>query len=124
MARPTPDGRDWITPSEIIRLQLEAIYRNHPNINREQMEALREDLIEGLRDAQLQNEFKVLRLCEQLFHAIESGVFGPTVIPNTVDVDGKPIPTPVGEIYRLFAELYSVDFLDLLDENANPLEEG
>ena len=121
MPNPTPDGRDWLTPREIIRSQLEAVFRNHPNVSRNQMEALRDSLVEGFRDTGYGVEFKILRLTEKIRTAINAGVFGPLTIPNTVDVEGNPIRTPVGEIAALFDDVYSEDFLNNVDDNGNPL---
>lgn len=77
-----------------------------------------EDAIMGFG---LSYEFRILRLTEQLKDAIKSGAFGPLVVPNTVDQQGQPIFTPVGEIAMLFKDIYSPEFLELFDEEGNPI---
>lgn len=120
--RPTPDGREWLRPRDIIKSQIDEVVADHPNITRNQMESLRDSLVNGLRRVQMyEYEFKVLRLTERVVDAIEAGQFGPIYIPNTV-VEGQQVPTPVGEIALLFRDIYDQEFLDLFDENGNVLE--
>lgn len=104
MTRPTPDGRDWLTPADIVRSMLEAVFRNHPNINRTQLQALREDLKEGWRDTNYHNEFKILRLTERVYVNLRRGVY-----------------TSLEEVREDFDRIYTAAILDQFDDNGNPL---
>ena len=117
---PTPDGREWLTPREIIRMQVETIHDQHPNISRAQMESLRDSLEDGFRRTGYQQEFKTARLVEKVKDAAMSGSFGPLTIPNTVHL-GQPILTPVGEIAGALNDIYMEGFLDLFDDEGNIL---
>lgn len=119
---PTPDGREWLTPRAIIELQIQTVRDQHPNISRQQIESLRDSLEDGFRRTGYQNEFKIARLVEKVKDAASAGMFGPLTIPNTVDQEGQPIPTPVGVLAYLLMDIYSEGFLDLHDEDGNPLE--
>ncbi|MHC4702674.1 MAG: hypothetical protein ACYTFQ_19095 [Planctomycetota bacterium] len=123
---PTPDGREWLSPRAIITLQLEQIERDHPNMTAQQRESLRESLEEGFRLTNYHQEFKIARLVEKVKEAIFHKNFGPLQVPNTVDVNGLPINTPVGEIAYLLADIYSEGFLDQFDDDGEllPLDSG
>ena len=102
--RPTPDGRDWLSPADIVKAQLQAVYRNHPNVNREQMESLRDSLIEGWRDTNYHNEFKILRLTERIYTNLRQGLY-----------------ETVSQIREDFDTVYTREILDSMDDNGNPL---
>lgn len=121
---PTPDGREWVRPIDIVKLQINAVREAHPNVTRAQLENLAEALAQGVRDAGLGREFKVLRLTERLKDALEAGFYGPRYEPNTVDVNGDRIITPIGQVYEDFRRIYSMDFLDQHDEDGNRKEAG
>jgi hypothetical protein len=73
-------------------------------------------------------ERKVLRLTERLRDMIQRGEFGPLSVPNTLDENGMPIPTPAGGIAMALADIYTPEFLDMFDEEGNllapPVEGG
>lgn len=69
-------------------------------------------------------ELKILRLTEKLKDAVLGGEFGPITVPNTVDVNGQQILTPVGEIGEIFRDIYLMEFLDLHDEEGNLLPDA
>lgn len=104
MTRPTPDGRDWLTPAAIVRSMLEAVWRNHPNMNRTQLEALREDLKEGYRDTNYHNEFKILRLTEMIYGHLRAGHYD-----------------SLAQIREDFDTAYNMEVLNGIDDNGNPL---
>lgn len=119
---PTPDGREWLKPRAIIQLQIDTVKAQHPNISDAQLESLRDSLEDGFRQTGYQQEFKIARLVEKIKEAALAGTFGPLYIPNTVDVEGNPIPTPVGVMAQLLIDVYSAGFLDGVDEDGNPIE--
>lgn len=121
---PTPDGREWLRPIDIVKLQIEAVESVHPNVPRGDLESLSAALAQGIRNAGLGMEFKVLRLTERLKDALEAGHYGPLTVPNTVDREGNPIPTPLGLVNADFRRIYSVSFLDEHDEEGNRTEGG
>lgn len=124
---PTPDGRSWLTPREIIQSQIQTVHDQHPNITRAQMESLRDSLEDGFRRTNYHNELKICRLVEKVKEAAEQGVFGPLAVPNSY-FEGQPIMTPVGELTRALSDIYSEGFLDFFDDEGNildpPPEEG
>ena len=109
---PTPDGREWLTPREIIRQQLEQVYRDRPNVNRTQMENLKDSLVEGFLNTGWGIEIKVLRLAEKLKEAVDEGRYGPLR-------DGDGNPTAVGEIAADFKRIYTIMVLDQFDDEGN-----
>ena len=119
---PTPDRREWLTPREIIRTQLETVKAQHPNISRTQLESLKDSLIDGFRQTGYQQELKIARLVEKIKEAAVNGLFGPLWIPNSVDQNGQKIPTPVGVMTSLLIDIYTDGFLDMHDEDGNPIE--
>ena len=123
-------GREWLTSRQI------AVRLGKALLEDERMPAqLRQYLLDHkavaldvLQDAfvstEYHNEFKILRLTERVAMAMSQGVFGPLTIPNTVNVDGEKIRTPVGEIAALFRDIYTPEFLDQFDEEGNEVEGG
>jgi hypothetical protein len=81
-------------------------------------------LADAIEDFGLSYEFKILRLMEKLYwDMIRQGQFGPLFVPNTVDVNGQRILTPVGEIKQLMDDIYTPEFLDQFDEEGEPLDQ-
>jgi hypothetical protein len=79
-------------------------------------------LADAIEDFGLSYEFKILRLIEKLYwNGIRQGVFGPIYIPNSVDAEGKRIPTPVGQIKLLMDDIFDPEFLAQFDEEGEPL---
>lgn len=126
---PTPDGREWLSSDQIVARLGKAMVED------ERMPAqLRAYLLEHkavaldvLKDAFVSTgytqEFKIIRLMEKVFDAMKAGAFGPRWIPNSVNQQGEKIPTPVGEVWNLFADIFHTEFLEQFDEEGNPLEE-
>ena len=118
---PAPDGRAWLTSRAIadrITDLLRERFGTIQGLNRGNVQRVVKEAFEATEYTQ---EFKVLRLSEQVVMAINAGAFGPLTIPNTVNVDGEKILTPVGEIWSLFRDIYSPEFLDQFDEEGEPL---
>lgn len=127
---PTPDGREWASRRRIaVRLGTTLVNDERLPVELRQYlldhrAAALNILEEAIDDFNLSYEFKILRLVEKVKDAIESGVFGPLTIPNTVDENGEKIKTPVGEIGFLLKDCYTPEFLDQFDEDGNPLSGG
>ncbi len=124
---PAPDGREWIQPSTMATRLGQALIADErlPEQLRMYLIEHRTMALEILRDtfgaAGFKHELTLLRLVEKIKDAIARLAFGPLYIPNTVDVEGLPIPTPVGQIYEALRDCYDWDFLDLFDEDGNLL---
>ena len=127
---PDQFGREWMTTEEWARRLGKALLEDErmPQQARDYLLQHKAVALQVLQDAMvhawLGYEFKILRLTEKVKGAIAMGAFGPLVIPNTVDVEGLPIQTPVGEIHQLFRDIYDPDFLDQFDEDGEPLDNG
>lgn len=125
MPEGTPTQRRWPTKREVAEKMRARLVEVVPGniLNRigdhPQIDAILEDCYEVMG---YDVERKISRLTERLKDAIFAGAFGPLVIPNTVDVNGNQIPTPVGEIAMAFRDIYTEDFLALFDEEGNLLD--
>ena len=122
-----PDGREWWTPTQMAERIAKNVGADErlPTATRQRIETDKEPFVEVVRDAigdsGFRYELTLLRLVEQIKDAIGTVAFGPLVVPNTVDVEGLPIPTPVGEVYSVLNDCYTPEFLDQFDEEGNPL---
>jgi hypothetical protein len=97
-----------------------------PPAAREHMEKIGtiDAMEQAIKDFGLSYEFKILRLMEKLYwDMIRQGQFGPLYVPNSVDVNGQRILTPVGEIKQLMDDIYTPEFLDQFDEEGEPLDQ-
>lgn len=111
MAKPTPDGREWLTPTAIadhIAEKLGSIPGRGP-------QALRDLIAEGYRDTGYEYELKIVRLTERLRDALLAGAYGPLGTPEE--------PTEVGLVYyEGLKPIFSQAVLDAVDENGNPID--
>ena len=124
---PAPDGRQWWTPTQMAE-RVAHTARADGRLTTAMQQLIRQDeeaFVEVVRDAignsGFRYELTLLRLVEQIKDAIGILAFGPLVVPNTVDVEGLPIKTPVGEIHAMLEDCYTPEFLDQFDEEGNPL---
>lgn len=121
-------GREWMSSREIARRLGKALLEDEriPQPVKDRLLEHKDVALDVMADAVeaswLHYEFKILRLTEFVAMAIREGQFGPNVVPNTVDVNGERILTPVGEINELFRDIYDPDFLDQFDEEGNPID--
>lgn len=125
---PAPDGREWLTSRQIAARLGKALLEDEriPQELREYLLAHKAVALDVMEDAFVSTgytqEFKILRLMEMVVMAVNRLEFGPLFIPNTVDVNGDKIPTPVGQLWALFRDIYTLEFLEQFDEEGNPLE--
>ena len=119
---PAPDGREWMTSNAISDRITDLLRERYGTIRGLNRGNIHQVVKEAFESTDYTQEFKVLRLIEQVVEAINRGAFGPLTIPNSVNVDGEKILTPVGEVWSLFRDIYTVEFLNQFDEEGNPLE--
>jgi hypothetical protein len=119
---PTPDGREWLSSTVISDRITDWLRENYGTIRGLNRGNLHRVVKEAFDSTNYQNELKINRLTEKVVTAINHAAFGPLTIPNTVDVNGEKILTPVGEIWALFRDIYTPEFLDQFDEEGNLIE--
>ena len=123
------NGREWFTPTFMAEHIAKNIGTNErlPTAVRERIASNREVFVkavaEAIFDSDLRYELTLLRLVEKIKDSIGLLAFGALAIPNSVDQKGQPILTPVGEIHSLLRDIYTPEFLDMFDEEGNPLLE-
>ena len=118
---PEPEEAAWLTSHAIadrITDLLRERYGTIQGLNRGNVQKVVREAYEATGYTR---EFKILRLVEKVKNAIDGGAFGPLTIPNTVNVGGEKIRTPVGEIASLLRDVYTPEFLDQFDEEGEPL---
>lgn len=119
---PTPDGRSWLTSTEIASRITDLLQERYGTIAGLNRGGIQNVVKEAFELTNYHNELKIVRLAEKIKDAAQAGLFGPLYIPNTVDVNGEPIPTPVGVMASLLIDIYQEGFLDMHDEEGNPIE--
>lgn len=123
---PTPEGREWLSSDQIAARMMDKLNAELPAGVKKALD--KHPVIQMLKDAYISTEytyeFKILRLVEKVKNAMGEGTFGPLVIPNSVDVNGEQIPTPVGVVYFMLKDIYTPEFLDMFDEEGNLLPEA
>lgn len=130
MPTTTPDGRSWWTSRRIVARLGAAMLEDErvPQELKDYLLAHKQVALDVMEDAFVELNFgmelKILRLTEKLKDAVLGGEFGPITVPNTVDVNGQQILTPVGEIGEIFRDIYLMEFLDLHDEEGNLLPDA
>lgn len=110
MPRPTPDGREWLTPTAIA----DRIVERLGSVPGRGPQALRDSIAEAYRDTGYEYEFKIVRLVERLKDALAAGAYGDLGTPEE--------PTPLGLVAADLKAIYSTAVLDAVDENGNPLD--
>ncbi len=119
--------RAWLTPSDIARQIARGIGTDDrlPDAMKTRIANNKAAFVEVVADAikgsGLKQELTLLRLVEKIKDAIGNYAFGGLVIPGTVDTEGQTVKTPVGEIHSLLRDAYTMEFLDMFDEEGNPL---
>lgn len=129
---PPVNGREWLSPMGIAQAIArgigtdERIPASMATKIKDNKEVFVDVVADAIRESGLKQELTLLRLVEKIKDAIGLKVFGGLAIPNTVDQEGQPVKTPVGEIHALLRDAYTFEFLAAFDEEGEPLppEEG
>ena len=118
---PAPDGREWLTSQIIADRITDALQERFGTIRGLNRGNVRKAVREAYERTGYTQEFKILRLLEKIKNAIDAAAFGPLTVPDTVDMDGEKVLTPVGEIWTLLRDVYTPEFLDQFDEEGEPI---
>ncbi len=124
---PPVNGREWLSPTGIAKAIARGIGtddRIPPSVASKianNKEAFVDVVADAIRESGLKSELTLLRLVEKIKDAIGNKAFGGLVIPGTVDIEGQTVLTPVGEIHALLRDAYTMEFLEMFDEEGVPL---
>jgi len=114
---PTPDGRAWLTSTEIMSRLYTSLQVEFPNIGNfldtpEKRDRARNALRSAFVNTGYVAEFKLARMFEKVLLALEAGNFGP------VDAVANP---NIHALATAMRQIFSRDFMDGIDEDGNEI---
>jgi len=106
---PTPDGRDWLTPAEIMRRVYDSLMEEFPAMEdyfntSSKRTRFKEAVKRGWRRTGYQQEFKAARMFEKLKDALKRDQF-----------------ESLEEVKAWVARVYTQAFMDGIDDDGNPI---
>jgi hypothetical protein len=114
---PTPDGREWLTPNEIMTRIYASLKLEFPALESfldtpEKRDRARNAIKLAFLGTGYNMELKCARMFEKVRDALRAGNFGP--IDETQNKN-------IYDLYQTVKTIFSVDFMDGIDDDGNPI---